>query len=266
MADKANTIRIKRRWMRVATIVGVTALVLAPVAALASHQFTDVPDSHTFHADISWLADNSITLGCNPPANDQYCPSDAVNRGQMAAFMHRLADNQVVDAGKLGGEAPEAYTTQIDAASQDYYVGTTPGSFTDFVKLLELTVDVPVDSYSAVSGTASFYKGSAGAVELAVWVQLDNTTCADYQDTMPGGRTWFSIGEDASPLTYANGSVSAAAALSAGSHTLTLCAQSLDSAAINIIDSALTSVSSATGTVVAPTGTGGSGPAADPGN
>jgi hypothetical protein len=103
MADKTYTFRVKRRWVNVTMIVAVTALIVAPLTALASHQFTDVPDSHTFHADISWLADNGITLGCNPPTNDQYCPSAAVNRGQMAAFMHRLADNQVVDADKVDG-------------------------------------------------------------------------------------------------------------------------------------------------------------------
>lgn len=103
MSDHTYTIRIRRRWVRIATIVGVMALLAAPLTAWASHQFNDVPNSHTFHADISWLADNGITFGCNPPANDQFCPSSPVNRGQMAAFMHRLANNQVVDADKVDG-------------------------------------------------------------------------------------------------------------------------------------------------------------------
>ncbi|MCH8985271.1 MAG: S-layer homology domain-containing protein, partial [Acidobacteria bacterium] len=30
-----------------------------------------------------------ITKGCNPPANDQFCPGDQVTRGQMAAFLVR---------------------------------------------------------------------------------------------------------------------------------------------------------------------------------
>jgi hypothetical protein len=42
-----------------------------------------------FEADIEWLAAAGITMGCNPPENDRYCPGDAVTRGQMAAFLVR---------------------------------------------------------------------------------------------------------------------------------------------------------------------------------
>ena len=43
-----------------------------------------------FVSDIIWLADAGITKGCNPPANDLYCPEDRVTRGQMAAFLVRF--------------------------------------------------------------------------------------------------------------------------------------------------------------------------------
>ena len=46
-------------------------------------------DGSVFEADIEWLAAAGITRGCNPPANDRFCPNDAVTRGQMAAFLHR---------------------------------------------------------------------------------------------------------------------------------------------------------------------------------
>jgi uncharacterized protein YkwD len=39
--------------------------------------------------DIEKLATASITKGCNPPANDNYCPYDRVTRGEMAAFLVR---------------------------------------------------------------------------------------------------------------------------------------------------------------------------------
>ena len=56
-------------------------------------------DGQGNNAEIdAWLADNGVTLGCNPPANDQFCPGDNVRRETMAAFMRRLAENQVVDA------------------------------------------------------------------------------------------------------------------------------------------------------------------------
>jgi len=43
-----------------------------------------------FTADIIWLAEEGITKGCNPPANDDFCPKDNVTRGQMAAFLVRF--------------------------------------------------------------------------------------------------------------------------------------------------------------------------------
>lgn len=49
-------------------------------------------DSSVFETDIEWIAAQGITLGCNPPANDRYCPADAVTRGQMAAFLDRAFD------------------------------------------------------------------------------------------------------------------------------------------------------------------------------
>jgi predicted RNA-binding protein with TRAM domain len=42
-----------------------------------------------FEGDIERLATAGITFGCNPPANDRFCPGDPVTRGQMAAFLRR---------------------------------------------------------------------------------------------------------------------------------------------------------------------------------
>ena len=60
----------------------------------------DLPPGGTFHDDdgnifepsIEAIAAAAITLGCNPPLNDQFCPDDAVTRGQMAAFIVRACD------------------------------------------------------------------------------------------------------------------------------------------------------------------------------
>ena len=46
-------------------------------------------DGHIFEYAIEWLAAERITLGCNPPSNDKYCPDDFVTRGQMAVFLVR---------------------------------------------------------------------------------------------------------------------------------------------------------------------------------
>jgi hypothetical protein len=54
--------------------------------------FIDIGDS-IFQTEIAWLAGEGITRGCNPPVNDEFCPTDFVTRGQMAAFLHRALDD-----------------------------------------------------------------------------------------------------------------------------------------------------------------------------
>jgi glucose/arabinose dehydrogenase len=51
-------------------------------------EFRDDDDSQ-FETAIEWMASEGITAGCNPPANDRFCPDDFVTRGQMAAFFSR---------------------------------------------------------------------------------------------------------------------------------------------------------------------------------
>lgn len=53
--------------------------------------FTDIAGS-AFVDEIVWLSSQSITKGCNPPANTDYCPTDSVTRGEMAAFLVRALD------------------------------------------------------------------------------------------------------------------------------------------------------------------------------
>ena len=53
-----------------------------------TNRFID-DDGSVFEADIEWLAAKGVTLGCNPPVNDRFCPVGIVTRGQMAAFLVR---------------------------------------------------------------------------------------------------------------------------------------------------------------------------------
>lgn len=81
---------VRKRSALIAAVV--SAIMAIPIAVIASHQFDDVPADHTFHDSIGWLADTGITLGCNPPANDEFCPDDPVTRGQMSTFLQRFHD------------------------------------------------------------------------------------------------------------------------------------------------------------------------------
>jgi hypothetical protein len=72
-----------RRFLVIAALV---ALLAVPTGVFANHLFTDVPNSNTFHGNISALAEAGITSGCSPTT---FCPAEPVTRGQMAAFLQR---------------------------------------------------------------------------------------------------------------------------------------------------------------------------------
>jgi hypothetical protein len=57
-------------------------------AILLQGTFTD--DNNSVHQNgIEAVAAAGITAGCNPPANDRYCPNDNVTRAQAATFVAR---------------------------------------------------------------------------------------------------------------------------------------------------------------------------------
>jgi hypothetical protein len=49
-------------------------------------------DGNPYEASINKLANHSITLGCNPPDNDNYCPNRSLSREEMASFFVRALD------------------------------------------------------------------------------------------------------------------------------------------------------------------------------
>lgn len=64
---------------------------LSGVQAPQTPTFTDVPRTHPFHADITWLAETGITLGVGGGRFDTVSP---VQRQHMAGFLHRLSGEQ----------------------------------------------------------------------------------------------------------------------------------------------------------------------------
>jgi hypothetical protein len=81
------------RRIRIILLATTMAMLAGIVPAAASARpvggsFTD-DDGNVHEANIEAIAEAAITLGCNPPDNDQYCPSDVVSRAQMAAFLTR---------------------------------------------------------------------------------------------------------------------------------------------------------------------------------
>lgn len=108
--------------------------------------FTD-DDGSIFEADIQALAAAGVTSGCNPPANDRYCPEVMVTRGQMASFLFRALDLPVPDfpppkAGQItftaGGDigaGADTNTTMAKLADQkgDFFLALGDLSYSDVV-------------------------------------------------------------------------------------------------------------------------------------
>ncbi|MDQ0078512.1 S-layer homology domain-containing protein [Arthrobacter oryzae] len=52
--------------------------------------FADIPTTHNFYKEISWLAKNGITNGWKEEDGTQtFRPAASILRDQMAAFMYR---------------------------------------------------------------------------------------------------------------------------------------------------------------------------------
>jgi hypothetical protein len=61
---------------------------LGYTAGGSTNYFMD-DNGSAFESAINRLRTAGVTLGCNPPSNDRYCPNDYVTRGEMAAFLKR---------------------------------------------------------------------------------------------------------------------------------------------------------------------------------
>ena len=72
-------------------MAGILGRALNLSAYTGPDRFTD-DDGNVFEGAIERLAQAGITLGCNPPVNDRFCPDDPVHRGQMAGFLPRALE------------------------------------------------------------------------------------------------------------------------------------------------------------------------------
>ncbi len=124
--------------LKKSTILAVVVAVLmaVPLTLYASHQFQDVPNSHTFHAAIDFMAANGITQGCNPPANTNYCPDDPVTRGQMAGFLKRFHDTFIAGGGiglgfgfRDAGHAPDGGSGVVERLAMNLQIPKSGASF-----------------------------------------------------------------------------------------------------------------------------------------
>ncbi len=79
--------------------------------------FIDIADNQ--HADaIVAIAASGITRGCNPPANNEFCPTTAVTRGQMAAFIVRALEVPLSDEMSFSDIGGHVFERDINALAE----------------------------------------------------------------------------------------------------------------------------------------------------
>ncbi len=152
-----------------------------PLGVIASHQFTDVPDSNTFHDDIDAIRDAGVTTGC---ATNLYCPKDFVTREQMAAFLNRLGALQA-------GKTPVVNADRVD--------GYQAGSLGIVVSARETVQTLIGPGETEITyGTVEITAPVAGYVLVTAATTLRNTDCLT--DCVVIGRLYHNeIGLDALP-------------------------------------------------------------------
>ena len=176
---------MKRAWTKYALAALVTVMIVAPTAAIAGHNFSDVPSTHLFHGDIEWMLDNGITTGCGAA---RYCPESNVTRGHMAAFMKRLSTSQVVDAKtavtagtatlattatnatKLGGKSSSAVMSAVATAHWDYLDALSTSNTTP-TTLASVTVTAPAAGFMLIQ------------IDGQMWHDMDSTVATARTDS-----------------------------------------------------------------------------------
>lgn len=116
-----------------AVVVTLLVTTLPPIPASAAPPpggtFTD--DDGNFHEGaIEAIASEEITLGCNPPFGDRYCPAGTVTRGAMAAFLNRALSLTGSPQDFFSDDDGSPFEADINAiAAAGITTGCRPGEY-----------------------------------------------------------------------------------------------------------------------------------------
>ncbi len=168
-------------------------------------------DGNPYEDSINKLANHSITLGCNPPDNDNYCPTRSLSREEMASFFVRALDLPVPDdsvatavAISLTEDVPGSWlgTAGSDAVSLVEESGSWTGSIgSEAVSLVEesgsWTGSIGSDAVSLVEESGS-WTGSIGSEAVSLVEESGSWTGSIGSDSVSLGDdglgTWTGTG------------------------------------------------------------------------
>ncbi len=111
------------------------------LAAPTDDLFVD-DDDHVFESAINRIGAAGITVGCNPPANDRFCPDQGMTRGEMAAMLTRAFDYPSAPADRFADDDGSLFEGAIDRiAAAGVTLGCTPPANDRFCPETRITRD-----------------------------------------------------------------------------------------------------------------------------
>jgi hypothetical protein len=149
-----------------------------------------------------------------------YCPTDNVTRQQMAAFMHRLAVNKVVDA-KTAVTADNANkldgmdSTALKSIAASNSIAATVGQATVLASVTGF--DVPVAGGGILATSAISAAPNSGPQLALLWIEIDGSGSCD-GTLLPGSVIWETV-----TTGFGAGTALASLAVPAGSHRVDVC-------------------------------------------
>jgi hypothetical protein len=147
-------IELSGRGRRIIVAAVLVVTLAIPPVVFASHLFGDVPDSNTFHGDISALALAGITVGCG---GGNFCPDGTLTRGQESAFVHRAAGRVGAD-DSFGMSVPPL--TDVPVAALTIKTGLPPSTVAG------------ANGFLKIDGTVSLYETVADACDCFASVNV----------------------------------------------------------------------------------------------
>ena len=136
-------------------------------------------DGNVHETNIEAIARAGITVGCNPPTNSRYCPSSAVTRSQMAAFLRRALrlpssqadffedDDTSIFEDDINALAAAGITQGCNPPKNDAFCGNRSITREEMAAFLRRAFDYPSTSTDFFSDDAtSIFQDDINAIAL----------------------------------------------------------------------------------------------------
>lgn len=154
------------RTLGVSLLLAFVAVPSAAALAVGSDGYFDDDNASVHEQDIDSIAAAGITLGCNPPANTHFCPSQDVTRGEMAAFIRRAKGLPFVTTDYFWDDNGSTFEDDINAIAADgitagcgggRYCGSNPMRRSEMAAMLANALQLPqstIDHFTDDNGNS----------------------------------------------------------------------------------------------------------------